>query len=62
MVTDTTAKTTTITDITISHKYRIDKHEHLWTTRAFKKSCRGVAFTPDGASMRLARFFLRNNM
>ncbi|KAG2213556.1 hypothetical protein INT46_002262, partial [Mucor plumbeus] len=30
------------------HRYGLEGHEHLWTTRAFKKSCRGVSFTPDG--------------
>lgn len=33
-----------------SHRYGLEGHEHLWTAKAFKKSCRGVSFTPDGSS------------
>ncbi|KAI9484803.1 WD40-repeat-containing domain protein [Zychaea mexicana] len=35
----------------LCHKYGLDKHEHLWTERPFKKSCRGVEFTLDGAGL-----------
>ncbi|CEP09676.1 hypothetical protein [Parasitella parasitica] len=33
------------------HRYGLEGHEHLWTCRAFKKSCRGVSFTPDGTGV-----------
>ncbi|KAI8642408.1 WD40-repeat-containing domain protein [Parasitella parasitica] len=33
------------------HRYGLEGHEHLWTYKAFKKSCRGVSFTPDGAGI-----------
>ncbi|CAO3625149.1 unnamed protein product [Mucor fragilis] len=33
------------------HRYGLGGHEHLWTARAFKKSCRGVSFTPDGSGI-----------
>jgi hypothetical protein len=46
-------------NIPFSHRYGLESHEHLWTSRAFKKSCRGVSFTPDGSS---EFFFLLMNM
>ncbi|KAI7892616.1 WD40-repeat-containing domain protein [Mucor mucedo] len=33
------------------HRYGLENHEHLWTAKAFKKSCRGVSFTPDGSNI-----------
>ncbi|KAI7850040.1 WD40-repeat-containing domain protein [Circinella umbellata] len=33
------------------HRYGLDQHEELWTERPFKKSCRGVEFTPDGSGL-----------
>lgn len=36
-----------------SYRYGLQEHQHLWTAKAFKKSCRGVSFTPDGSSKSL---------
>ncbi|KAI8090518.1 WD40-repeat-containing domain protein [Thamnidium elegans] len=33
------------------YRYGLQEHEHLWTAKAFKKSCRGVSFTPDGSNL-----------
>ncbi|KAI8885397.1 WD40 repeat-like protein [Backusella circina FSU 941] len=33
------------------HRYGIESNQHLWTATPFKKSCRGVAFTPDGSNL-----------
>lgn len=33
------------------HRYGMESHEHLWTSKTFKKSCRGVAFNPDGSNV-----------
>ncbi|KAI7898676.1 WD40-repeat-containing domain protein [Cokeromyces recurvatus] len=33
------------------YRYGLEGHEQLWKTRAFKKSCRGVAFTHDGSQI-----------
>ncbi|KAI7881379.1 WD40 repeat-like protein [Lichtheimia hyalospora FSU 10163] len=30
------------------HRYGIDQHEEQWMVKPFKKSCRGVEFSPDG--------------
>ncbi|KAI8140985.1 WD40-repeat-containing domain protein [Fennellomyces sp. T-0311] len=35
----------------LCHQYGIDQHDELWTERPFKKSCRGVEFTQDGAGI-----------
>ncbi|ORZ13062.1 WD40-repeat-containing domain protein [Absidia repens] len=31
------------------HRYGLEEHELLWDCKPFKKSCRGVTFTPDGS-------------
>lgn len=31
-----------------SHRYGIDQHDQQWMVKPFKKSCRGVEFSPDG--------------
>ncbi|OAD70811.1 hypothetical protein PHYBLDRAFT_4670, partial [Phycomyces blakesleeanus NRRL 1555(-)] len=33
------------------HRYGEKSHQELWTEKAFKKSCRGVAFNPDGSQL-----------
>ncbi|KAI9024287.1 WD40-repeat-containing domain protein [Phycomyces nitens] len=33
------------------HAYGEESHKELWTEKAFKKSCRGVAFNPDGSQL-----------
>lgn len=35
-----------------SYQYGLEEHKHLWTSKTFKKSCRGVSFTLDGSSMK----------
>ncbi|CDH52970.1 hypothetical protein RO3G_08588 [Lichtheimia corymbifera JMRC:FSU:9682] len=30
------------------HRYGIDQHDQQWMVKPFKKSCRGVEFSPDG--------------
>ena len=41
-----------ITHMSFSHNYSVTKPNSLaWSTRASKKSCRGVEFTEDGSHL-----------
>ncbi|EIE83883.1 hypothetical protein RO3G_08588 [Rhizopus delemar RA 99-880] len=33
------------------YQYGLEEHKHLWTSKTFKKSCRGVSFTLDGSKI-----------
>ncbi|KAI9313599.1 WD40-repeat-containing domain protein [Dichotomocladium elegans] len=33
------------------HKYGLEDHQQEWMVKPFKKSCRGVAFNPDGSGI-----------